>query len=55
MKLWMLLKTTHMVATISKVPGVIKKSARAEYEKCKQDEFESIMDFKRKFNTRLEI
>ena len=31
------------------------KSARAEYEKCKQGEFESIMDFKRKFETRLKI
>ena len=55
LKLWMLLKTTHMVATISKVPGIIKKSARSEYEKCKQGEFESIVDFKRKFDTRLEI
>jgi len=55
LNLWMLLKTTHMVATISKVPGIIKKSARSEYEKCKQGEFESIVDFKRKFDTRLEI
>ena len=44
-----------MVAMISKMPGIIKKSARQEYEKCHQGEFESIVDFKRRFDTRLEI
>ena len=30
--LWLLLKDTHMVATLSKVPTVVRKTAREEYE-----------------------
>lgn len=53
--LWLLLKNTHMVATVSKVPTVVRKTARKEYEQCKQGEFESIVEYKRKFDAKADI
>ena len=53
--LWLLLKNTHMVATVSKVPAVVRKTAREEYERCKQGEFESIVEYKRQFDSKLDI
>jgi hypothetical protein len=43
-----------MVSTVSKVETVIKKTARDDYRKCTQGEFESIVDYKRRFDARLE-
>jgi hypothetical protein len=52
--LWLMLKKMHMVSTVSKVETVIKKTARDDYRKCTQGEFESIVDYKRRFDARLE-
>lgn len=40
--------------TSSKVAGVVKKSACEEYSACKQGAYESIVDYKRRFNARLD-
>jgi len=52
--LWMTVKKTHQILTTSKVASVIKKTAREEYAACKQGGFEHIVDYKRKFDARLD-
>jgi hypothetical protein len=52
--LWLVVKATHQILTTSKVATIIKKTAREEYAACKQGPFEHIVDYKRKFNTRLD-
>ncbi len=52
--LWMIVKSTHQILTTSKVASVIKKTAREEYAACKQGAFEHIVDYKRKFDARLD-
>jgi hypothetical protein len=47
-------KSTHQILTTSKVASVIKKTAREEYATCKQGPFEHIVDYKRKFDIRLD-
>jgi hypothetical protein len=53
LELWKFIKATHQILT-SKVASVIKKTAREEYMACKQGPYEHIVDYKRKFDTRLD-
>jgi hypothetical protein len=50
--LWKAIKELHMVATSSKVTQVVKRKAREEYQSCKQGAFESLVDFKARFDSR---
>jgi hypothetical protein len=52
--LWKAIKKLHMVSTSSKVEQVMKRKAREEYHTCKQGTFESLVDFKARFDTRYE-
>jgi hypothetical protein len=54
LELWRVIKATHQILTTSKVASVIKKTAREEYAACKQGAFEHIIDYKRKFDVRLD-
>jgi hypothetical protein len=54
LKLWLAIKVTNQTLTTSKVAAVVKKSAREEYNACKQGTYESIVDYKRRFNARLD-
>jgi len=54
LELWKVVKSTHKILTTSKVASVIKKTAREEYAACKQGPFEHIVDYKRKFDARLD-
>jgi hypothetical protein len=50
--LWKVIKELHMVATSSKVTQVVMRKAREEYQSCKQGAFESLVDFKARFDSR---
>ena len=52
--LWKVIKSTHQILTTSKVASVIKKTAREEYAVYKQGIFEHIVDYKRRFDARLD-
>jgi len=52
--LWQLVKASHQILTTSKVASIIKKTAREEYAACKQGPYEHIVDYKRKFDARLD-
>jgi hypothetical protein len=52
--LWKVIKSTHQILTTSEVASVIKKTAREEYSACRQGAFEHIVDYKRKFDARLD-
>jgi hypothetical protein len=52
--LWKVVKNTHQILTTSKVASVIKKTAREEYAACKQGNFKHIVDYKRRFDARLD-
>jgi hypothetical protein len=52
LSLWLVVKATHQILT--KVAAIIKKTAREEYAACKQGPFEHIVDYKRKFDARLD-
>jgi hypothetical protein len=54
LELWKIIKATHQILTTSKVASVIKKTARKEYMACKQGPYEHIVDYKRKFDARLD-
>jgi len=54
LQLWQVIKSTHQILTTSKVASVIKKTAREEYAACKQGAFEHIVDYKRRFDARLD-
>ena len=54
LELWKVVKSTHQILTTSKVASVIKKTAREEYTACKQGTFEHIVDYKRRFDARLD-
>jgi hypothetical protein len=52
--LWLLVKASHQILTTSKVASIIKKTARKEYAACKQGPYEHIVDYKQKFDARLD-
>jgi len=54
LQLWIVIKKCHQILTTSKVTVVIKKAAREEYAACKQGQFENIVDFKKRFDARLD-
>jgi len=54
LSLWLAIKEIHLVTTTSKVEAIIKKTARTAYQKCAQGEFETIVEYKRKFDSALE-
>jgi len=54
LELWLVIKSNHQILTTSKVASVIKKTAREEYSACRQGAFEHIVDYKRKFDARLD-
>lgn len=49
--LWKALKDIHLTQIASKIDAVIKAS-KDDYNNCRQGEFESIMEFKAKFDAR---
>jgi hypothetical protein len=55
LKLWKVIKACHQILTTSTVAAVIKKTAHEEYAACKQGPFEYLMDFKRRFNAKLDV
>ena len=54
LELWLIIRSSHQILTTSKVATVIKKTAREEYAACKQGPYENIVDFKRRFDARLD-
>jgi hypothetical protein len=54
LNLWKIIKECHQTLTTSKVASVIKKTAREEYSSCRQGVYESIVDYKRRFDARLD-
>jgi hypothetical protein len=54
LSLWKIIKECHQTLTTSKVALVIKKTAREEYVSCCQGLYESIVDYKRQFDARLD-
>jgi hypothetical protein len=54
LSLWKIIKECHQTLTTSKVTSVIKKTAREEYASCRQGAYESIVDYKRRFEARLD-
>ena len=54
MALWLVVKATHQLFTMSKVVSIIKKTTREEYAACKQGAFEHIVDYKQRFDARLD-
>jgi hypothetical protein len=51
--LWPIFEETHKVNTVSKVQSVTKKAARATYQKMRQGAFQSIINYKERFNAAL--
>jgi hypothetical protein len=54
LKLWKIVKECHQTLMTSKVASVIKKTVREEYASCKQGMYESFMDYKQRFDARLD-
>ena len=54
LKLWLTIKECHHTLTTSKVASIIKKTVREEYAACKQGMYEHIVDYKQRFNARLD-
>jgi len=54
LQLWLIIKSTHQILTTSKVAEIIKKTAREEYSECKQGPFKHILDYKRRFDSKLD-
>lgn len=52
--LWLIIKELHMVTTSSRVEAVVKRKAWEEYAMCKQGVFESLMDYKARFDIKYE-
>ena len=50
MGLWNAVKERHLVSTMSQDARIIKQAAGDEYSKLEQGAFESLIDFKRKFD-----
>jgi hypothetical protein len=50
----MIVKEIHMVSTKSKAARVVKRKSCEEYYACKQGAFESLVDFKARFDARYE-
>ena len=52
--LWKAISQTHKVATTSKVDGIVKLSARTQYQNVKQGAYESIIAYKERFTAALQ-
>jgi len=52
LKLWLIVKELHMVTTSSRVEAVVKRKAWEEYAACKQGIFESLVDYKARFDSK---
>jgi hypothetical protein len=52
--LWLMIKELHMVTTSSRVEAVVKRKAWEEYAMCKQGVFESLVDYKARFDVKYE-
>lgn len=50
---WLALKDVHMTLTTSKIDSVVQKAAKDDYHNCRQNEFESIAEYKARFDARL--
>lgn len=46
LRLWMTIKSLHMVTTTSRVEGVVKRQAYVDYATCNQGAFENLIDYK---------
>ena len=53
LELWKALKDIHLTQTTSKIDSVVMKAAKDDYCNCRQTEFESITEFKARFDARL--
>jgi hypothetical protein len=51
--LWLCAERIHKVATASRVEAVIKATARATYQNCKQGTYETIIPYKERFSEAL--
>ena len=49
LELWRLICRIHQTTTISKWPSIMKRAAYEAYAKCRQGGFESIVDFRERF------
>ena len=54
LRLWLIVKELHMVTTSSRVEAVVKRKAWEEYAMCKQGVFESLRDYKARFDVKYE-
>jgi Zinc knuckle. len=54
LELWKIVKEIHMISTKSKSVRVVKRKSCEEYYACKQGAFETLVDFKARFDTRYE-
>jgi len=48
-KLWAAIVKTHEVNSLCKIPEVLKRAARKEYQACKQGGYESLITFRERF------
>jgi hypothetical protein len=54
LELWRIVREIHMISTKSKSARVIKRKSCEEYYACKQGAFETLVDFKARFDARYE-
>ena len=53
LEFWLALKDVHMTLTTSKIDSVVQKAAKDDYNNCRQNKFESIAEYKARFDARL--
>jgi hypothetical protein len=49
LELWLAIEATHRVQSVSKAPQLIKKASKDAYNACKQNTFESIIDYHERY------
>jgi hypothetical protein len=49
-KLWAAIVKTHEVNSLSKIPEVLKRAARKEYQACRQGGYESLITYRERFD-----
>lgn len=54
LEVWLIIQKCHQILTMSKLAPVIKKTVREEYLLCKQGQCKHIVDYKKKFDVRLD-
>lgn len=49
-KLWETIVKTHEISSMSRIPEVIKRAARKDYQSCRQGGYESIFTYRERFD-----